>query len=66
MNKLDKSDVDLEIFVDRHIFRMNDDRLFKRLIEMYEKPKPQVIPYIMSKFNKKKCPCCNGVGYQPL
>jgi len=55
--------VDLEIFVDHHIFRMNDERLFKRLIEMYEKPKPQTIPYILMKFHKKKCATCDGKGY---
>lgn len=63
MNKIDKSDVDLEIFFDRYLLRMNDEKLFKTLIEMYQKSKPHVIPYILKKFHKRKCDCCDGKGY---
>ena len=54
MNKLDKFDVDIEIFLDRHLLRINDTDLFKILIEMYKDEKPQVIPYILKKFNMEK------------
>lgn len=63
MNKVDKFDVDIEIFLDKKLLRMGDEKLFKQLIRMYSKRKPQVIPYILEIFHKRKCDSCNGEGY---
>ena len=58
MNKLDKFDVNLGIFFDKHLLRMNDEKLLETLLIMYTEPKPQVLPYIFSKFKKHKCEKC--------
>lgn len=63
MNKVDKFDVDLEFFFVKFILRKKDDKLLNELLFTFNETKPHVIPYILLKFNKKKCACCDGKGY---
>jgi len=63
INGLDKFDVDSEVFFNKYLLRMNDENNFQRTVRLFAKYKPACVPYILEKFRKKKCSCCDGSGY---
>ncbi len=63
MNKLDKFSVSYEIWWNKHMHRMNPERNLQTLLRVFAKEKPELIDYILKRFNKHKCPTCDGNGF---
>ncbi|AIC16746.1 hypothetical protein NVIE_024810 [Nitrososphaera viennensis EN76] len=53
----------MEIFLNKHILRMSAEDNLRSTIKLFGKYKPHCVPYILKKFRKRKCDCCNGTGF---
>ncbi len=63
LKRIDNFNIDLDIAFNRHVLRMNDDKNLTATLRTFGKGSPEIIDYILSKFNKSKCSCCDGKGY---
>lgn len=63
MNELDKFSVSFEIWWNRYVLRMSNERNLRALMRMFAKEKPELVEHILGRFNKHKCDACNGKGY---
>ncbi len=63
LNSLDKFDVDAEVWLNKHILRMKDIDNLRETLKIFGDAKPKCVPYILERFKRKKCHCCNNTGF---
>lgn len=66
MNQLDKFSVNFEIWLNCNVLGKKPEKALQSLLKTFASENQDQINYILSRFHKKKCPSCDGRGFQPL